>query len=134
MRKPHGYARAGIPVHLLIDREEGEVTVYAEPSGDAYAQGPKYKLGLAVPLPAPLGFDLDGGILSGAHGAHGARSRRGPRRSVSAAVVRESRRPCRVRRGDQGRHREQRGGEGSGMAGEQVSEHGNLAAVWSAAH
>ncbi|MFG2553839.1 Uma2 family endonuclease [Streptomyces sp. NPDC048581] len=58
-KKIHGYARAGIPVYLLIDREEGEVTVYSEPSGDDYTQNPKYKIGLAVPLPAPLGFELD---------------------------------------------------------------------------
>lgn len=59
VKKIRGYARAGIPVYLLIDREEGEVTVYSEPSGDDYAKGPKHKLGLTVPLPAPLGFDLD---------------------------------------------------------------------------
>ncbi|KKD05133.1 Uma2 family endonuclease [Streptomyces sp. WM6386] len=58
-KKIHGYARADIPVYLLIDREEGEVTVYCEPSGDEYAQAHKHKLGLTVPLPAPLGFDLD---------------------------------------------------------------------------
>lgn len=58
-KKIHGYARAGIPVYLLIDREEAEITVYSEPSGDDYAQVPKHKLGLAVPLPAPLGFELD---------------------------------------------------------------------------
>lgn len=58
-KKIGGYARAGIPVYLLIDREEGEVTVYSNPSGDDYAQGSKCKLGLAVPLPAPLGFELD---------------------------------------------------------------------------
>ncbi|WP_327316506.1 Uma2 family endonuclease [Streptomyces sp. NBC_01235] len=58
-KKIHGYARAGIPVYLLIDREEAEVIVYSEPSGDDYAQAPKHKLGLAVPLPAPLGFELD---------------------------------------------------------------------------
>lgn len=58
-KKIHGYARAGIPVYLLIDREEGEAIVYSEPSGDDYTQNPKYKLGLAVPLPAPLGFELD---------------------------------------------------------------------------
>lgn len=58
-QKIHGYARAGIPVYLLIDREEGEVTVYSEPSGDDYTQNPKYELGLAVPLPAPLDFELD---------------------------------------------------------------------------
>ncbi|NUR03892.1 MAG: Uma2 family endonuclease [Streptomyces sp.] len=57
--KIRGYARAGIPIYLLIDREEAEVTVYSEPSGDDYTQNPKYKLGLAVPLPAPLGFELD---------------------------------------------------------------------------
>ena len=58
-KKILGYARAGIPVYLLIDREEGEVVVYSEPSGDGYAKGPKRKLGLTVPLPAPLGFELD---------------------------------------------------------------------------
>ncbi|WP_328360710.1 Uma2 family endonuclease [Streptomyces sp. NBC_00457] len=60
-KKIRGYARAGIPVYLLIDRQEAEVTVYSEPSGDEYAQGPKHKLGLAVPLPEPLGFELDTG-------------------------------------------------------------------------
>ncbi|GHF79615.1 Uma2 family endonuclease [Streptomyces griseosporeus] len=58
-KKIHGYARAGIPVYLLIDRQEGEVRVYSEPSGDSYAHGPKHKLGQTVPLPAPLGFELD---------------------------------------------------------------------------
>ncbi|MCX5559179.1 Uma2 family endonuclease [Streptomyces sp. NBC_00038] len=58
-KKIRGYARAGIPIYLLIDREEGEVVVYSEPSGDDYTKGPKHKLGLAVPLPAPLGFELD---------------------------------------------------------------------------
>ncbi|WP_369170788.1 Uma2 family endonuclease [Streptomyces sp. R28] len=58
-KKIRGYARAGIPVYLLIDREEAQVIVYSEPSGDEYTQNPKYKLGLAVPLPEPLGFELD---------------------------------------------------------------------------
>ncbi|ELP71334.1 Uma2 family endonuclease [Streptomyces turgidiscabies] len=58
-KKILGYARADIPVYLLIDREEGEVLVYSEPSGDDYAKSLKHKLGLTVPLPAPLGFELD---------------------------------------------------------------------------
>lgn len=58
-KKIRGYARAGIPLYLLIDREEGQVTVYAEPSGDEYAKGAQHKMGLAVPLPAPLNFELD---------------------------------------------------------------------------
>ncbi|MGP4010608.1 Uma2 family endonuclease [Streptomyces sp. 4N124] len=58
-KKIRGYARAGIPVYLLIDREEAEITVYSEPSGDEYAQAPKHKIGLTAPLPAPFGFELD---------------------------------------------------------------------------
>ncbi|WP_226967324.1 Uma2 family endonuclease [Streptomyces phaeolivaceus] len=58
-RKIHGYARANIPVYLLIDREEGQVIVYSEPSGDEYTKGAQHKMGLVVPLPAPLGFELD---------------------------------------------------------------------------
>ncbi|WP_256333429.1 Uma2 family endonuclease [Streptomyces sp. cf386] len=58
-KKIRGYARAGIPVYLLIDREEAEITVYSEPSGDEYARSPKHKIGLTVPLPAPFGFELD---------------------------------------------------------------------------
>ncbi|MDC0770482.1 Uma2 family endonuclease [Streptomyces sp. HD] len=58
-KKIHGYARADIPVYLLIDREKAEITVYSDPSGDDYAKSAKYKLGLTVPLPDPLGFELD---------------------------------------------------------------------------
>ncbi|MFF5483541.1 hypothetical protein ACFY5C_40375 [Streptomyces sp. NPDC012935] len=41
----HGYARAGIPVYLLIDCEEGEVTVHSEPSGDAYTKRARHRVG-----------------------------------------------------------------------------------------
>ncbi|WP_405880902.1 Uma2 family endonuclease [Streptomyces sp. NBC_01136] len=63
-KKIRGYARAGIPVYLLIDGEEGEVLVYSDPTGDDYTKGLKHKLGLVVPLPAPLGFELDTAELS----------------------------------------------------------------------
>jgi Uma2 family endonuclease len=58
-KKIRGYARAGIPVYLLIDREAGQVTVCASPQGDDYSTKNLSKIGLSVPLPAPLGFDLD---------------------------------------------------------------------------
>ncbi|SPF01617.1 Uma2 family endonuclease [Streptomyces sp. MA5143a] len=58
-KKIHGYARAGIPLYLLIDREAGEAVVHSEPSADAYAKSSRCKLGLTVSLPAPLGFELD---------------------------------------------------------------------------
>jgi Uma2 family endonuclease len=58
-QKIQGYARAGIPLYLLIDREAGEAVIHAEPSADEYAKSSRCKLGLAVSLPAPLGFELD---------------------------------------------------------------------------
>nr|WP_319637653.1 Uma2 family endonuclease [Streptomyces milbemycinicus] len=36
--KLRGYARAGIPCYLLIDRERGHVVVHTEPSGQRYAR------------------------------------------------------------------------------------------------
>ncbi|MFJ7070682.1 Uma2 family endonuclease [Streptomyces sp. NPDC101115] len=59
VQKIRGYARAGIPVYLLIDREAGETVVCSEPVGDDYVHKATHKLGTTVPLPAPLGFDLD---------------------------------------------------------------------------
>ncbi|MFI6878492.1 Uma2 family endonuclease [Streptomyces sp. NPDC050400] len=59
VKKIRGYARAGIPVYLLIDREAGQATVCSEPEGDDYAKKSSYRLGLTVALPAPLGFDLE---------------------------------------------------------------------------
>ncbi|WP_435853055.1 Uma2 family endonuclease [Streptomyces lavendulocolor] len=61
VKKIRGYARAGIPVYLLIDRESEEAVVCTEPSGEDYGAKAAYKLGEVVPLPDPLGFDLDTG-------------------------------------------------------------------------
>ncbi|MBO1333611.1 Uma2 family endonuclease [Streptomyces sp. VRA16 Mangrove soil] len=58
-KKIRGYARAAVPLYLLIDREAKRVTLGSVPEGDDYAKKTSYKLGLAVPLPDPLGFDLD---------------------------------------------------------------------------
>ncbi|MFB7937888.1 Uma2 family endonuclease [Streptomyces sp. NPDC004779] len=57
--KIRAYARAGIPVYLLIDREADEAVVCSEPDGDDYTHKSLHKLGTEVPLPAPLGFTLD---------------------------------------------------------------------------
>jgi Uma2 family endonuclease len=58
-KKIRGCARAGIPVYLLIDREAGTATLCTEPSGEDYASKVPYKLSETIPLPDPLGFDLD---------------------------------------------------------------------------
>lgn len=63
VQKIRAYARAGIPLYLLIDREAGEAVVCSGPSGDDYAHKSSHKLGTVVPLPHPLGFDLDTGAF-----------------------------------------------------------------------
>ncbi|MFD0148746.1 Uma2 family endonuclease [Streptomyces sp. NPDC055721] len=53
-QKVGAYARAGIPVYLLIDREAGEAVVRSEPSGDEYGRTAVHRLGTPVCLPAPV--------------------------------------------------------------------------------
>ncbi|MFF5305711.1 Uma2 family endonuclease [Streptomyces sp. NPDC013161] len=57
--KLRGYARAGIPCYLLIDREAGTVIVYSEPAEDRYTRAAEIEISKTVALPEPLGFDLD---------------------------------------------------------------------------
>lgn len=59
VQKIRAYARAGIPLYLLIDRDANEAVVCSEPSGDDYGHKSIHKLGTQVPLPSPLGFTLD---------------------------------------------------------------------------
>ncbi|MFJ6868640.1 Uma2 family endonuclease [Streptomyces termitum] len=59
LQKIRAYARAEIPVYLLVDRETAEAVVCSDPVADDYAHKSVHKLGTAVPLPAPLGFVLD---------------------------------------------------------------------------
>ncbi|QPP10559.1 Uma2 family endonuclease [Streptomyces bathyalis] len=59
--KLRGYARAGVPCYLLIDREAGEVVVFSEPAGDSYTRRAEAKLSKTIELPEPLGFELDTG-------------------------------------------------------------------------
>ncbi|MFD4320165.1 Uma2 family endonuclease [Streptomyces sp. NPDC058548] len=59
VQKIRAYARGGIPLYLLIDREAGEAVVCSEPSGDDYGHKSIHKLGTVVALPHPLGFALN---------------------------------------------------------------------------
>ncbi|WP_030876269.1 Uma2 family endonuclease [Streptomyces sp. NRRL S-1868] len=58
VEKPLAYAAAGIPVHLLIDREHGTVTVYSGPDGERYRDTHTVRFGEDVVLPEPVGFAL----------------------------------------------------------------------------
>ncbi|MDT0390364.1 Uma2 family endonuclease [Streptomyces dubilierae] len=53
------YARAGIPLYLLVDRETAQVTVFSEPKDDDYREHCARPFGKAVTLPEPFAFDLD---------------------------------------------------------------------------
>ena len=59
VEKPDGYAAAGIPVYLLIDRDDGSVTVFTEPEDGRYRQQVNRPFGATVKLPAPVNITLD---------------------------------------------------------------------------
>lgn len=57
--KRHCYARGGIPLYLLIDREASSVTLFSDPEGDDYREHCTRPFGKAVALPEPFAFDLE---------------------------------------------------------------------------
>jgi Uma2 family endonuclease len=59
--KRHCYARAGIPLYLLVDRAAKTVTLFGEPDegDDDYREDVRVGFGKPVDLPAPFGFALD---------------------------------------------------------------------------
>ncbi|MFD5553880.1 Uma2 family endonuclease [Streptomyces sp. NPDC127068] len=59
VEKPRAYAETGIPVYLLIDRGTHEVKVHSLPDGVRYESVLTVPFGKTVPLPDPVGFDLD---------------------------------------------------------------------------
>ncbi|MEJ8670397.1 MULTISPECIES: Uma2 family endonuclease [unclassified Streptomyces] len=60
VEKPRAYAEAGIPVYLLIDRDNLTVLVHSDPDlEDGYRDIHVVRLGGKVTLPDPVGIDLD---------------------------------------------------------------------------
>ncbi|MFE6102841.1 Uma2 family endonuclease [Streptomyces laurentii] len=59
VQKLRGYARADIPVYLVVDRDAGEITVHSGPQYDHYTRRSVHRLGAVAPLPDPLGFAFD---------------------------------------------------------------------------
>ncbi|WP_327353868.1 Uma2 family endonuclease [Streptomyces sp. NBC_01304] len=60
--KPAGYAAAGIPLYLLIDRwapKGPTVTLYGEPKGDVYHVLQAVKFGEEINLPEPFNLTLN---------------------------------------------------------------------------
>ncbi|MEU0769846.1 Uma2 family endonuclease [Streptomyces albogriseolus] len=59
VEKPGGYAAAGIPVYLLIDRDDCSVVVFNQPEGGRYQHQEKLPFGASVKLPDPVNVTLD---------------------------------------------------------------------------
>lgn len=57
--KRHCYARAAIPLYLLIDREKSQVSLFSKPLRDEYTEVHLTPFGDSVALPAPFDFELD---------------------------------------------------------------------------
>ncbi|GLZ81742.1 hypothetical protein Afil01_65490 [Actinorhabdospora filicis] len=57
--KRRGYAQAGIPIYLLIDRKERTVILYDLPKDHDYTQKRTVKFGDPLPLPEPFAFTLE---------------------------------------------------------------------------
>ncbi|MFF2535278.1 Uma2 family endonuclease [Streptomyces cyaneofuscatus] len=57
--QPCGYAAAGIPLRLLIDRRSGTFAVRSEPHSAHYRHQRLYDIGEAVALPRPASITLD---------------------------------------------------------------------------
>ncbi|WJV47250.1 Uma2 family endonuclease [Streptomyces flavofungini] len=59
VEKPDAYAATGIPVYLLVDRENNEVRVYADLKDGTYRRVTRRSFGDSVELPGPVGITLD---------------------------------------------------------------------------
>ncbi|MEU1160121.1 Uma2 family endonuclease [Streptomyces sp. NPDC005921] len=59
VEKPDGYAAAGIPVYLLVDRDDCSVVVFNQPEDGRYRHEERLPFGAAVKLPEPVNINLE---------------------------------------------------------------------------
>lgn len=55
-----GYAAAGIPLYLLVDRVEKQTVLFSRPRDGRYQNRATVEITAGVPLPAPFGFTVEG--------------------------------------------------------------------------
>ncbi|WP_050514899.1 Uma2 family endonuclease [Streptomyces rimosus] len=58
-RKRRWYAMSRIPLHLLVDPNEGVVELYSQPEDLDYGRVDRYRFGDPVPLPEPFSFAVE---------------------------------------------------------------------------
>ena len=59
VEKPRAYARTGIPLYLLIDRQACRIVVYSEPDDGSYETVHTVPFGKTLHLPDPVGITLE---------------------------------------------------------------------------
>lgn len=57
--KRHCYARAGIPLYLLIDREKSQISLFSKPHREEYTEVHLAAFGEPLAIPAPFELELD---------------------------------------------------------------------------
>lgn len=57
--KRYGYARAGVPLYLLVDRDEERAVLFSGPDGKDYGHIDQVPFGKPLPLPEPFAIELD---------------------------------------------------------------------------
>lgn len=57
--KRRAYAGAGIPLYLLVDRQQRRATLFSHPVHDDYSQTRAAAFGDKLDLPKPFAFTLD---------------------------------------------------------------------------
>ncbi|MEU0840271.1 Uma2 family endonuclease [Streptomyces sp. NPDC005962] len=57
--KRHCYARGDIPLYLLVDRDNSDVTLFSDPENGDYRQHVTVPFGKQLDLPAPFSFSLE---------------------------------------------------------------------------
>ncbi|WP_181787979.1 Uma2 family endonuclease [Streptomyces phytophilus] len=61
--KRRGYAAAGIPLYLLVDRSNAYTTLYGDPREGDYRRTVSVPFGKGLDLPAPFSFSLDTAVF-----------------------------------------------------------------------
>jgi Uma2 family endonuclease len=57
--KRRAYARGGIPLYLLVDRQASSLTLFSQPEGADYREHCTVLFGKSLSLPEPFAFDLE---------------------------------------------------------------------------
>lgn len=62
-QKRRAYARAGIPLYLLVDRGEERLFLFSRPDGEEYGSTDQLPFGKTLRLPEPFEIELDTSVF-----------------------------------------------------------------------